>query len=160
MRPKKNSVEILFHMNELTLLVANLTAAGVECIKYVTTPVGDYSGTLLVFGELPVIKKTLKEHNNLVLSEKISFKEVPAKSNVLRPPYYNQDDPYEVIKVIRAWKLDFECGNAIKYIARAGKKNPDKEIEDIDKAITYLQMKNEVLKAQRDANQAKNRNSL
>ena len=74
-----------------------------------------------------------------------------APSNTLRPDYYNQDNPYEVIKVIRAWGLDFELGNAIKYIARAGKKDPNKEIEDLEKAKTYIEMKTTLLKAQRDA---------
>lgn len=75
----------------------------------------------------------------------------PAIKGVLRPEYYNQDNPYEVIKVIRAWGLDFELGNAAKYIARAGKKNPETEIEDLEKAKTYIEMKTSYLKAQRDA---------
>lgn len=38
---------------------------------------------------------------------------------VNHPPHYGgEDDPYEVIKVIEAWDLDFHSGNAIKYIAR------------------------------------------
>lgn len=76
---------------------------------------------------------------------------VPATNGTLRPDYYNQDNPYEVIKVIRAWGLDFELGNAVKYIARAGKKDPNKEIEDLEKAKTYIEMKTTLLKAQRDA---------
>ena len=35
--------------------------------------------------------------------------------------------------------LNFNRGNAVKYIARAGKKNPDTEIEDLRKAQWYLQ---------------------
>jgi hypothetical protein len=31
-------------------------------------------------------------------------------------------NPYEAIKVIEAWDLDFNLGNAVKYISRAGKK--------------------------------------
>lgn len=36
--------------------------------------------------------------------------------------YGGQDNPFEVIKVIDAWSLGFCLGNAVKYIARAGKK--------------------------------------
>lgn len=53
--------------------------------------------------------------------------------------YGGKDDPYEVIKVIDAWGLGFKLGNALKYIRRAGKKNPESEVEDLDKAIFYLQ---------------------
>lgn len=52
--------------------------------------------------------------------------------------YGGKDDPYEAIKVIEAWGLGFHLGNAVKYIARAGKKNPDTEIEDLRKAVWYI----------------------
>ncbi len=52
--------------------------------------------------------------------------------------YGSEDNPYEVIKVIDAWRLDFCLGNAVKYIARAGKKDPTKTIEDLKKAQFYL----------------------
>lgn len=53
--------------------------------------------------------------------------------------YGGADNPYETIKVIEAWGLDFTLGNAVKYISRAGKKEPDKNIQDLEKAIWYLQ---------------------
>jgi hypothetical protein len=43
--------------------------------------------------------------------------------------------------VIENWSLDFHLGNTVKYISRAGKKNPDKEIEDLKKAMFYLDRK-------------------
>jgi hypothetical protein len=45
---------------------------------------------------------------------------------------------YETIKVIMAWNLNFNLGNAVKYISRAGKKDPDKYIEDLKKARFYI----------------------
>ncbi len=48
------------------------------------------------------------------------------------------DNIYEVIKVIEAWDLNFLLGNSIKHISRAGKNNPEKEKEDLLKAIWYL----------------------
>lgn len=57
---------------------------------------------------------------------------------VNNPSYYGGDTVYEVIKVIHAWKLGFSLGNAVKYIGRAGKKHPEKEIEDLEKAIWYM----------------------
>lgn len=57
--------------------------------------------------------------------------------NVNHPDHYGgKDDPYEVIKVIEAWGLGFRLGNAVKYIARAGKKGS--RLEDLKKARWYL----------------------
>ena len=51
------------------------------------------------------------------------------------PPHYGQVPGIECIQVVR-W-FDFNRGNAIKYIWRAGHKGH--EIEDLEKAIWYLQ---------------------
>ena len=56
---------------------------------------------------------------------------------VNRPSHYT-DGKIEVIDFIEDKKLGFCLGNAIKYIARAGKKDTDKEAQDIKKAIWYL----------------------
>lgn len=47
---------------------------------------------------------------------------------------------YECIKVIRAWELDFELGNVLKYVKRAGRKDPKTQVQDLRKAINYLEM--------------------
>jgi len=66
---------------------------------------------------------------------------------VNHPSHYGgKKNPYEVIKIIRALALGFNLGNSLKYIARAGKKNPDKYIEDLEKALWYLQDEIEYLK--------------
>ena len=52
--------------------------------------------------------------------------------------YGGADNPYEAIKVIEAWGLDFHLGNTVKDISRAGKKDPTKELEDLRKAKFYL----------------------
>ena len=44
-----------------------------------------------------------------------------------------------MIDAIEAWGLGFCLGNAIKYIARAGKKDPAKTLEDLRKARWYLE---------------------
>lgn len=59
--------------------------------------------------------------------------------NVDHPAHYGGDSVYETIKVIDAWELGFCLGNAVKYISRAGKKDPEKRIEDLRKAIWYIQ---------------------
>lgn len=57
--------------------------------------------------------------------------------SVNHPSHYNSGK-IEVIEAIEDWALSFHLGNAVKYIARAGKKNPDKLIEDLEKAIWYV----------------------
>jgi hypothetical protein len=56
---------------------------------------------------------------------------------VEHPPHYKQGG-IETIDVIEAWQLGFCLGNAIKYISRAGKKDPGAELEDLKKARFYL----------------------
>ena len=56
---------------------------------------------------------------------------------VNRPAHY-ADGKIEVIDFIEDKGLNFHRGNAVKYIARAGKKDKSKEIEDLQKAIWYL----------------------
>jgi carbonic anhydrase/acetyltransferase-like protein (isoleucine patch superfamily) len=60
------------------------------------------------------------------------------ENSLNHPEYYGGDSPYEVLKVIQALGLGFELGNVLKYIARAGKKDPATEIEDLKKAQVYL----------------------
>lgn len=56
-----------------------------------------------------------------------------------RPAHYTYaGDAYETIKVIEAWGLGYHLGNAVKYISRAGRKDPAKYVEDLQKAVWYL----------------------
>lgn len=64
------------------------------------------------------------------------------KDNVNHPEHY-ASGRIEVIDVIEDYTgiislLGFCRGNAIKYILRAGKKDKDKVIEDLEKAVWYL----------------------
>lgn len=54
------------------------------------------------------------------------------------PKHYNTGS-IQPIDAIEDWKLDFRLANAVKYIARAGKKDPNKLKEDLEKAIWYIQ---------------------
>ena len=67
------------------------------------------------------------------------------QNNMVNHPnhYGGENNPYEVIKVCEAWELDKDAYlfNVVKYIARAGVKDPDKELEDLKKAAFYLDRK-------------------
>ena len=72
--------------------------------------------------------------------------------NVNHPTHYGgEENLYEAIKVIEAWELGFCLGNAVKYIARAGKKDPAKEIEDLEKAVWYLRREIERLRREKES---------
>ena len=73
-------------------------------------------------------------------SKSIGGKEVKKADNglLIRPDYYNTDSAYEPRKVIKAWGLDWNLGNALKYIARCGKKSNNSKLIDLEKAMTYI----------------------
>lgn len=59
-------------------------------------------------------------------------------NDVVNHPSHYTDGKIEVIDFIEQKNLNFHRGNAVKYIARAGKKDPAKEVEDLRKAVWYL----------------------
>jgi hypothetical protein len=63
------------------------------------------------------------------------------KEMVEHPDHYGGgENIYEVRKVLFAWGLLKRANlwNCVKYIARAGKKEPEKELQDLKKARFYL----------------------
>lgn len=56
---------------------------------------------------------------------------------VLRPTYYKGEST-EVWDFVADQNLNFDLGNVIKYICRAGKKSKRERLNDLDKALTYL----------------------
>lgn len=72
--------------------------------------------------------------------------------------YYQLPYGIEVIDIAR--EMDFDLGNVIKYVLRAGKKteqgmsNLDKQIEDLTKAAYYINDEIEHLKKRRAEREA------
>ena len=67
--------------------------------------------------------------------------------SVSHPSHYNKGK-IEVWDFISDQGLNFDRGNAIKYICRAGTKDPDKEIQDLKKAIEYINHEIKMLKGE------------
>ena len=63
---------------------------------------------------------------------------VPSVLGAVDHPSHYNSGKIEVIDFIEDQKLGFHLGNAVKYICRAGKKDPSKVEEDLDKAIWYI----------------------
>jgi len=59
----------------------------------------------------------------------------PTKEMVDHPSHY-QGKRFEVIDIIEDYELNFNKGNALKYLLRAG--NKDDYVQDLQKAIWYL----------------------
>lgn len=60
------------------------------------------------------------------------------KNDAVNHPAHYTDGKIEVIAFIEDKGLNFHRGNAVKYISRAGKKDPAKEVEDLKKARWYI----------------------
>lgn len=60
------------------------------------------------------------------------------KEDVVNHPSHYNDGKIEVMDYIEDKQLNFARGNVIKYVSRAGKKDPNKELEDLKKASWYL----------------------
>jgi hypothetical protein len=72
------------------------------------------------------------------------------KEEVNHPLHYGgADNPFEVIKIIEHFELNFSLGSAVKYILRAGKKPHEKDITDLRKAAWYCSREADRLEAPR-----------
>lgn len=60
------------------------------------------------------------------------------KHDAVNSPAHYASGKIEVIEAIEDWELGFHLGNTVKYVARAGRKDPAKEIEDLKKGEWYL----------------------
>ena len=70
-------------------------------------------------------------------------------SDAINPGHYTRFPGVEVIQITE--HLNFCRGNAVKYIARAGAKDPLKEIEDLTKAAWYINREIVRLRGDEDA---------
>lgn len=71
------------------------------------------------------------------LDDPVNLNELGEFDAVSHPSHYAEGRKYEPRKVIADWGLNFNLGNAVKYISRAGRKND--MIENLRKAIRYIE---------------------
>ena len=72
------------------------------------------------------------------------------KFDIINRPAHYTDSKIEVIDYIEDKKLGYCLGNVVKYISRAGKKDKNKEIEDLRKAYWYLDRRIKELKNEKE----------
>ena len=82
----------------------------------------------------------MKDENGFVsMSTENPYETVRKVGSAVDHPSHYNTGRIEVIDFIEDQKLSFHLGNAVKYICRAGRKDPLKKREDIEKAIWYLE---------------------
>lgn len=86
-------------------------------------------------------EKMIHSINRMIASEENSRGETSDETipddPIHHPKHYTHYKGLEVIQLTE--QMNFNRGNAVKYIARAGIKDQSKEIEDLEKAKWYIQ---------------------
>jgi Protein of unknwon function (DUF3310) len=85
----------------------------------------------------PVVEGSVQD--NATYKTTPLFKAPAVINDPVNHPAHYTDGKIEVIDFIEDKNLGFHLGNSVKYIARAGKKDPAKEIQDLEKAKWYLE---------------------
>ena len=68
------------------------------------------------------------------------------KNQINHPEHYGgEDNPYEAIKVIESWDLDFHLGNAVNHISQSSNKENNEQLEHLKKSLWFLERKIQVL---------------
>ena len=78
--------------------------------------------------------------------DRTDFYEPADKELVHHPAHYCYSD-YEPKDVIRGWGLNFNLGSAVKYIARAGRK--DDILQELNKAKQFIEFEIEAIEKER-----------
>ena len=61
-----------------------------------------------------------------------------------KKPKHYQTNTIDVIDFCSAYNLNFNRGNVVKYVCRAGRK--DNELEDLEKALDYIKREIQTIK--------------
>lgn len=76
------------------------------------------------------------------------------KEQVNHPDHYGgEDNVYEVVKVAEAWGIDRDAYlfNVLKYIGRSGKKDDNPPLQDLKKALWYLNRRIETIENENES---------
>ncbi|MBC1498589.1 DUF3310 domain-containing protein [Listeria welshimeri] len=107
-----------------------------------------YKEKLDYVGQYEPIKRDLKLE--MLTEEERQVMKKEAFDALVKPQYRLNDDisqpshytsgGIEPIQYIQSHNMNYEKGNVIKYITRAGKKEGESEIKDLKKAQNYIQL--------------------
>lgn len=80
-----------------------------------------------------------KEYDDYYYKEK--------EKNAIKPSHYKAGE-FDVITFCQLHNINFDLGNVIKYVTRAGKKENNSELQDLNKAMEYLKRRIEFIKGE------------
>lgn len=138
---KKFEVERKFEIGEQVVIEGTRRAVVIDFdpMRLVFPYRVQYSGGSKEWVAPLLIKKWAGDYLNPAPDIEVHADLVAENEAVKHPAHYGgADDPYEAIKVIEAWGLNFNLGSVLKYVRRAGKKDASKELEDLRKARFYI----------------------
>ena len=84
--------------------------------------------------------------------EVLELIEESVENDPVNHPSHYTDTKIEVMDYIEDKGFNFALGNVIKYVSRAGRKDADKTIQDLEKANWYLNREIKRLKELQDKN--------
>lgn len=94
------------------------------------------------------LQNWFKPWYKLQLLEEIPSENTDDLNDPVNHPSHYTKGKIEVADFIADQKLNFDRGNAVKYVCRAGSKDPSKEIQDLEKAIWYINHEIKMLKGE------------
>lgn len=94
--------------------------------------------------EIPIVGE---ENDGNVVHHSHYNKEIESACDAIKPNHYNAGK-FDVIWFCQYHNLPFDIGNIIKYAFRAGKKDKNKEVQDLEKAIEYANRRIEFIKGE------------
>ena len=84
--------------------------------------------------------ENMKEINQIIIKgDEIIYQSAPVAHDAINHPKHYTGHPSGIETIEIARHMNFNRGNAIKYLMRAGLKDPAKEVEDLKKAAWYIQ---------------------
>jgi hypothetical protein len=96
----------------------------------------------MAMAELDMRSGKISRPSDWVVPDSMAAGDTEMKQETVdRPSHYQIEiggKAIQVIDLIEAYALNFSMGNALKYLLRAGRKDPLKEAEDLKKAAWYL----------------------
>ena len=146
---------------QTTSYVGNFPGVNVEvchkCAKYIDRMMSKRFKVMSILDDEPLMinaENVDAEKFKKIMSEPRPIFLDTVNDPVNHPSHYIQGG-IETIDVIEAWELDYLLGNCVKYISRAGKKDPSKTVEDLKKARWYLDREIAKMEAQKTVSEGK-----
>ena len=83
------------------------------------------------------MEQIINEILDEVIEHKSRNKNMQVDNTVIKPSHYKAGE-FDVISFCQIHNINFELGNVIKYVTRAGRKENNSELQDLFKAREFL----------------------